>query len=48
VSVANGVVYAPSMSGKLYGLDAATGNILWSYEAQGSVIGGAAIANGVV
>jgi polyvinyl alcohol dehydrogenase (cytochrome) len=48
VSVANGVLYAPSMSGKMFALDAANGKILWSYQAQGSVIGGASIANGTV
>jgi polyvinyl alcohol dehydrogenase (cytochrome) len=40
VSVANGVVYAASMAksgNEMYGLDAATGKILWSFSAGASV-----------
>jgi polyvinyl alcohol dehydrogenase (cytochrome) len=48
VSVANGVLYAPSMSGKVYALDAHNGDTLWSYQTQGSEIGGAAVVNGNV
>jgi polyvinyl alcohol dehydrogenase (cytochrome) len=48
VSVANGVLYAPSMSGTMHALDAQNGSILWNYQAQGSAIGGAAIVNGNV
>lgn len=49
MTVANGVVYAPSMAGastspNMFALDAATGNILWSFASGGSVIAGAAIA----
>jgi polyvinyl alcohol dehydrogenase (cytochrome) len=48
VSVANGVVYAPSMSGQLRALDAANGKVLWSYQTPGAAIGGAAVVNGTV
>jgi polyvinyl alcohol dehydrogenase (cytochrome) len=48
VSVADGVVFAPSMSGTMYALDANTGKILWSYQTPGAVIGGAAVVNGNV
>jgi polyvinyl alcohol dehydrogenase (cytochrome) len=48
VSVANGVLYAPSMSGNMYALDAANGKTLWSYQTPGAVIGGAAVVNGTV
>jgi polyvinyl alcohol dehydrogenase (cytochrome) len=48
VSVANGVVYAPSMSGHMYALDAANGRFLWDYRTPGAVIGGAAVVNGTV
>jgi polyvinyl alcohol dehydrogenase (cytochrome) len=51
MSVANGVVYAPSDAGSgnnMYALNAATGAIDWSYASGGSVIAGAAIVNGVV
>jgi len=48
VSVANGVLYAGSQSGSMYALDAATGNILWSFASGGTVIDGPAIVDGVV
>jgi polyvinyl alcohol dehydrogenase (cytochrome) len=49
MTVANGVVYAPSMAGgstspNMFALNAATGAITWSYAAGGSVIAGASIA----
>ena len=48
VSVANGIVYVPSMSGKMYALQAENGNILWSFDGGASVNAGAAIVDGVV
>ncbi len=48
MTVANGVVYGGSYSGMMYALDAAAGTILWSFDSGGSVIGGPAIADGVV
>lgn len=53
MSVANGVVYAPSMGGgatdpNMFGLDAATGAIRWSYASGASVNAGAVIANDTV
>lgn len=48
VSVANGVLYAPSFSGNMHALDAATGKILWTFASGGSVIDGPAIVDGVV
>jgi polyvinyl alcohol dehydrogenase (cytochrome) len=48
VTAANGVLYAPSMSGKMYALDAANGKTLWSYQTPGAVVGGAAVVNGTV
>jgi polyvinyl alcohol dehydrogenase (cytochrome) len=50
VSAANGVVYGCSLDaqGHMYGLDAATGNIKWSFASGGSCNSGAAISNGVV
>lgn len=46
MTVANGVVYAPSTAGaatapNMFGLDAATGKILWSFASGGSVVAGA-------
>jgi polyvinyl alcohol dehydrogenase (cytochrome) len=48
VSEANDVVYAGSLSRKMFALDAQTGNTLWSYTTAGSVIDGPSIVNGVV
>jgi polyvinyl alcohol dehydrogenase (cytochrome) len=48
VSVANGVLYAPSFSGTLHALNARTGDILWSFASGGSVIDGPSIVNGTV
>jgi polyvinyl alcohol dehydrogenase (cytochrome) len=50
VTVANGVVFAGAMDavGTMYAMDAATGNILWSFESGGSVNSGAAVVNGIV
>jgi polyvinyl alcohol dehydrogenase (cytochrome) len=36
------------MGGHMYALDAATGNVLWSYSTPGAVIGGASIVGGQV
>lgn len=48
VSVANGVVYAGSLSGYMYAMSSATGKILWSFDSGGAVADGPAIADGVV
>jgi polyvinyl alcohol dehydrogenase (cytochrome) len=53
VAVANGVVYAASMSGTanastMFALDAASGNILWNFAAGSSVISGATIVQDTV
>jgi polyvinyl alcohol dehydrogenase (cytochrome) len=53
LTVANGVLYAPSMGGSaispnMLALDTATGNTLWSFAAASSVIAGATVSNGVV
>jgi polyvinyl alcohol dehydrogenase (cytochrome) len=48
VTVANGVVYAASMSGFMYALNAATGATLWSFQAPGSVNAAPAVVNGVL
>src|SRR6267142_492259 len=47
VSVANGVVYAGSLAGQMYALDARTGDILSGFASGGSVIDGPAIVDGV-
>jgi polyvinyl alcohol dehydrogenase (cytochrome) len=51
-SAANGVVFAGTAAGggapNMYALDGATGNILWSFAASGSVWSGPAIVDGVV
>jgi polyvinyl alcohol dehydrogenase (cytochrome) len=53
VSEANGVMYGESMVGDgsqpdMFALDAATGKILWSYNAGSSVISGPSIVDGTV
>lgn len=49
MSEANGVAYAGSLAGSgtnMYALDAATGQIKWSFESGGAVVSGAAIVDG--
>lgn len=48
LSIANGVLYAGSMSGDMVALDAASGGILWQFASGGSVICGPSIADGTV
>ena len=53
MTVANGVVYAPSMAGSpnsqnMFALNAASGSQLWSYTAGGSVVAGAVVVNDTV
>ncbi|WP_437287470.1 outer membrane protein assembly factor BamB family protein [Sorangium sp. So ce406] len=48
LTVANGVVYAGSMSGDVHALSAATGAVLWSHPADGSVNAGPAVSRGTV
>lgn len=51
MSEANGVVYAGSLAGtgaNMYALDAATGEIKWSFSSGGAIVSGAAIVDGTV
>ncbi len=53
MAVANGVVYAGSMAGAataptMFGLDAGTGNTLWSFVSGASVNAGATVVDGTV
>lgn len=53
VTVANGVVYVPSMAGSpsagnMIALDARSGTLLWQFAAGGSVVAGASIANDTI
>jgi len=43
MTVSNGVVFASSMSGHMYALNATTGDVLWDYAGQGSSNAGPAI-----
>ncbi|HTY95830.1 MAG TPA: PQQ-binding-like beta-propeller repeat protein [Solirubrobacteraceae bacterium] len=52
-SVADGVVFVGSMASgageaNMFALEAATGKTLWSFQAEGSVVAGPAIVDGVV
>lgn len=46
LSVANGVLYAPSFSGFMYGIEATSGKVLFQFNSHGSVIDGPSILNG--
>jgi polyvinyl alcohol dehydrogenase (cytochrome) len=48
VSVANGVMYASSLNGYMYAIDAATGEVLWERQGEGSSNAGPAIVDGSV
>jgi polyvinyl alcohol dehydrogenase (cytochrome) len=50
VVVVNGVLFGGSMdpNGTMFAMNAATGEVLWSFQSGGSVYGGPAVANGVV
>ncbi|MEU5313631.1 PQQ-binding-like beta-propeller repeat protein [Streptomyces sp. NPDC021562] len=51
LAVTNGVVFAPSAAGagnNMFALNAATGAIVWRFASGGSVLAGAAIADGTV
>jgi polyvinyl alcohol dehydrogenase (cytochrome) len=48
LTVANGVLYAGSMSGYMYAIDTSTRKILWSDRGQGSSIAGPAVVGSYV
>jgi len=48
ISVSNGVAYAGSFSGHMYGLDAITGRIIFDFNSGGSVIDGPSVVGGMV
>jgi polyvinyl alcohol dehydrogenase (cytochrome) len=48
VSVSPGVVYAATVAGTMFALDATDGTELWSYTAEDQVGGGAAVVDGTV
>ena len=48
MSVANGVVFAPSLSGDMVALDASNGRTLWKFASGGSVADGPSIVDGTV
>ncbi|MFI6684112.1 PQQ-binding-like beta-propeller repeat protein [Streptomyces sp. NPDC050485] len=51
LAVTNGVVFAPSTAGtgnNMFALNAATGNVIWSFASGGSVLAGATIVDGTV
>jgi polyvinyl alcohol dehydrogenase (cytochrome) len=48
LTLANGVVFQPTVPGTLYALDARNGKILWSADPGGDLGGGVSVANGRV
>jgi outer membrane protein assembly factor BamB len=47
-AIADGLLYIPDLSGRLYCLDAATGQHFWTYDAFAAVWGSAYVADGKV
>jgi polyvinyl alcohol dehydrogenase (cytochrome) len=48
LTVANGVLYAASLTGHLYAIDAATGGFRWRFQTPGASVAGPAVAGGTV
>lgn len=48
VTVANGLLFAPSVSGNMHALNAKTGKIVWTFPSGGSVIDGPSVVDGTV
>jgi polyvinyl alcohol dehydrogenase (cytochrome) len=48
LTVANGVLYAPSLTGHLYAIDAATGDVRWSFQTPGASVAGPSVTGGTV
>jgi polyvinyl alcohol dehydrogenase (cytochrome) len=48
LTVANGIVYAGSMDGHMYSMDAENGRIVWSFKTKGSVMSAPSIVDGVL
>jgi polyvinyl alcohol dehydrogenase (cytochrome) len=46
VSVANGVMYAGSLTGRMFALSAATGRVLWQFQGAGASNAGPAVVGG--
>ena len=47
-AIVDGVVYVGSYDGKVYALDAETGELVWSYDTDDSVFSSPAAVDGVV
>ena len=47
-AVAGGMIYIGSLDGRLYALDARTGQEKWSFKTDGDVYSSPAVAGGVV
>jgi polyvinyl alcohol dehydrogenase (cytochrome) len=48
LTVANGVLYAGSVTGYMYAINAATGQVLWQKKGQGTSLAGPAVVGGSV
>ena len=48
VAVADGIAYAADLSGRLYALDAAKGDLLWKHDTRGHIWGSPLVADGKV
>ena len=47
-AVANGVVYAGSLTGDMYALDANTGKVIWQFHGEGASNAGPAVVDGTL
>ena len=47
-AVAGGAVFVPTHDNTLYAVDIESGELLWSFETDGSLIGGALVVDGIV
>ncbi|MBI2873144.1 MAG: PQQ-binding-like beta-propeller repeat protein [Chloroflexi bacterium] len=47
-AVTDGRVYVGTYGGKVYALDAASGNKVWEFDTGGQIVGGPAVADGLV
>ena len=48
VTVANGVLFAGSLTGRMFAFNAATGQLLWQFQGEGASSAGPAVAAGTV
>ena len=48
VAIADGLLYVPDIAGRLFCLDAETGDLHWEYDAKAETWGGPLVADGKI